>query len=384
MSDRLRILIILSVANSGGAQMAALRLARGLRERGHDPQVLFFYRRGEVDEPDHPYEVLLPKARPGPGGYARIARDLYRRIRRDRPDLVLTFLPFAHILGQASARLAGVGRRVVSHRTPVDTSSALLRHLDSLSAWLGNYTGVVAVSEGVRAACRHYPAWLRERTVTVYNGLREAPPSALTREEARRRFRVADDAFLLVAVGRLAAQKNYPLVLRVMERLDQAMLLIAGDGPLRSELEATIARRGLGGRVRLLGPVARSAIPDLLAAADVFIQTSIYEGQSNSVLEALRASLPVVAHDIPEQRETIAEPDGTVAGALVPLDDADAWVAAIERLRRDARAARKAREVAARRAQVFRYDTMIAGFEREFAREAAPARLRPIRAAKPP
>jgi glycosyltransferase involved in cell wall biosynthesis len=374
MSHRFRILIVHSVANSGGAQMAALRLARGLRERGHDPRVLFLYARGDVDAPDHPYDVLLPVARPGPGGYARIARDLYRRIRRDRPDLVLSFLPLAHVLGQTAARLAGVDRRVVSHRTPVNTVNPLLRRLDALAAWSGNYTGVVAVSESVRATCSHYPAWLRERTVTVYNGLRDWSPSALTRAEARRRFDVPEDTFLLVAVGRLAAQKNYPLVLRVMERLDKAMLLIAGDGPLRGELAATIARRGLGEKVRLLGPVFRPEIPDLLSAADVFIQTSIYEGQSNSVLEALHAALPVVAHDIPEQRETIADPDGSIAGALVPLEDANAWVAAIERLRGDARAARRARETAMRRAQLFRYDTMITGFERALAGEVAPGR----------
>jgi glycosyltransferase involved in cell wall biosynthesis len=383
MSDRIRILIVLSLANSGGAQMAALRLARGLRDRGHDPQVLFLYERNAIDAPDHPYEVLLPTARPGIGGYARIARDLYRRIRQKRPDLVLTFLPLAHVLGQTAARLAGVDKRVVSHRTPVNTANPLLRHLDTLSAWSGNYTGVVAVSESVRATCRHYPAWLRDRTVTVHNGLHDLHPSALTRAEARRRFDVVD-TFLLVAVGRLAEQKNYPLMLDIAERLDQATLLIAGDGPLRGELQTMIARRGLGEKIRLLGLVARSEIPDLLAAADVFIQTSTYEGQSNSVLEALQSSLPVIAHDIPEQRETIADSDGTVAGALVPLDDTNAWVAAIERLRSDPHAARTAREIATRRAQLFRYDKMITGFERAFAQEVTPRRHRPMRATKPP
>lgn len=368
MNGGLRVLIIASLANSGGAQMAALRLARGLRDRGHDPRVLFLYERGHIDAPDHPYEVLLPTATPGVQGYARIARDLYRRLRRERPDLVLTFLPLAHVLGQAVARIAGVDRRIISHRTPVNTASPLLRRLDGLWARLGMYTGVVAVSEGVRATCRHYPAWLKERTVVVHNGLRDWRPSGLTREEARRRFEVADGTLLLVAVGRLAEQKNYPFMLRVAERLNNAVLLVAGDGPLRSELEATIVRRGLGERVRLLGPVARTDVPDLLAAADLFIQTSTYEGQSNSVLEALQTPLPVVAHDIPEQRETIADEDGSAAGALVPLKDIDAWIAAIERLRSDPAAADAARRIAARRAQLFRYETMIAGFERALTR----------------
>ena len=372
MSSRLRILIVVSLANSGGAQMAALRLARGLRDRGHDPRVLFLYERGRIDAPDHPYEVLLPVADPGFGDYVRIARALHRRLGREKPDLVLTFLPLAHVLGQAAARVAGIGRRIISHRTPVSTASPLLRRMDTLWAWLGMYTGVVAVSEAVRAKCSHYPAWLKERTVVVHNGLRDWRPSSLTRAEARRRFAIADGSFLLVAVGRLAEQKNYPLMLRVVQRIENATLLIAGDGPLRPELEATIARLGLGERVTLLGAVDRAEIPDLLAAADVFVQTSTYEGQSNSVLEALQTPVPVVAHDIPEQRETIAEADGATAGALVPLDNVEAWVAAIERLRRDPVVALTAREIASRRSQLFRFDTMITGFERALAGKEQP------------
>jgi glycosyltransferase involved in cell wall biosynthesis len=375
MSGRLRILIALTVADFGGAQIAALRLARGLHERGHDLRVLFFYKRDDVGEPDFPYEVLLPSASPGPAGYLRIARDVYRYIRRERPDLVLTFLPLAHVVGQSAARLAGVGRRVISHRTPVDTMNPLLRRLDTLWAWLGVYTGVVAVSEGVRRSCSHYPAWLLERTVVVHNGLRSWCPSQLDRRGARSRFGIPAEKFVLVAIGRLAEQKNYPLMLRIVQRLDNdVLLLIAGDGSLRRDIETEIVALGIRDKVRLLGLVARADVPDLLAAADVFIQTSTYEGQSNAVLEALQNRTPIVAHDIPEQRETIADSDGTAAGVLVPLDDLDAWVAAIEGLRRDAGMVQAARETASRRARGFTYETMITGFERALTTGADPAR----------
>jgi glycosyltransferase involved in cell wall biosynthesis len=342
MSGRLRILIALTVADFGGAQIAALRLARGLHERGHDLRVLFFYKRDDVGEPDFPYEVLLPSASPGPAGYLRIARDVYRYIRRERP---------------------------------VDTMNPLLRRLDTLWAWLGVYTGVVAVSEGVRRSCSHYPAWLLERTVVVHNGLRSWCPSQLDRRGARSRFGIPAEKFVLVAIGRLAEQKNYPLMLRIVQRLDNdVLLLIAGDGSLRRDIETEIVALGIRDKVRLLGLVARADVPDLLAAADVFIQTSTYEGQSNAVLEALQNRTPIVAHDIPEQRETIADSDGTAAGVLVPLDDLDAWVAAIEGLRRDAGMVQAARETASRRARGFTYETMITGFERALTTGADPAR----------
>jgi glycosyltransferase involved in cell wall biosynthesis len=365
----LDILIVVSFANLAGAQIAALRLARGLRERGHNPKVLFLYEQVPVDSPDHPYEVLLPTAAPGAAGYLRIAWSLVRRLRRERPDAVLSFLPLANVLGQAAALAGGVRRRVISHRMPANTASPLLRRLDSLWARLGIYTRVVAVSGAVRDTCRHYPARLRARTVVVYNGIRDWQPSRLSREDARRRLGVPDGKMALVAVGRFVAQKNYPFMLRLAQRLPGAVLLIAGDGVLRPQIEQAIAQLGIGDRVRLLGNVRRPDIPDLLAAADVFIQTSTYEGQSNSVLEALQAGVPVVVHDVPEQRETIADDDGAVAGALVPLEDLDAWVAAIGRLRGCGQAACTARATARQRAALFKYDTMIDGFEQVLTRE---------------
>ena len=356
--------IIVSFADFGGAQLAALRLASGLRESGHDPQVIFLYAKKRIERPDHDYQVIVPTERPHIAAYFGMAWKLLRYLQRERPDQVLTFLPLAHVIGQTAAFLAWTRRRVVSHRTPVNTIGPIMRVLDMALAWAGIYTHVVAVSESVRGSCRHYPKWLRRRTVVVHNGLRNWRSSQLTHTAARKQFGVPERALALVAVGRIAKQKNYPLLLRVIERLDNVLLLIAGDGPLRNELQTSIARAGASDKVHLLGAVARDQVPDLLRAADIFVQTSIFEGQSNSVLEALQSGLPVIAHDIPEQRETIAESSGATAGALVPLNDVEAWVAAIETLRRDSAAAQAARESAVRRAEVFRFENMIAGFER--------------------
>lgn len=361
---RLKLFIVVSFANFAGAQIAALRLARGLRDRGHEPRVIFLYQQASVDSPDHPYEVLVPKVKPGPTDYLRMVGKLVSLVRSEKPDLVLTFMPLANVIGQATARVTGVKRRVVSHRMPVSAATPLMRRLDAIWAKLGVYTQVVAVSDSVRESCAHYPADLRAHTRVVHNGLRNWQASTLSQAEARARFGVPEGVLALVAVGRFAGQKNYPFMLEVMSRLDNALLLVAGEGPLRPEIEARIRTLGIGDRVRLLGSVARPDIPHLLAVADIFIQTSTYEGQSNSILEAMQAGAPILAHDIPEQRETIADPDGATAGALLPLEDLDAWVAAAERLRSDSEAVAAAKAVGARRSQLFTYDAMVAGFEK--------------------
>ncbi len=135
------------------------------------------------------------------------------------------------------------------------------------------------------------------------------------------------------AIGRLTSQKNYSLLIEAFTGVPEGLLIIAGEGPLRASLEAQVVASGLAGRVMFLGAIDRAAVRRLLRAADVFVQPSLFEGQSNAVLEAMHAALPIVASDIAEQRETLVDPGtGEAAGLLVPPDDAQAWTRALNDL----------------------------------------------------
>ncbi len=136
---------------------------------------------------------------------------------------------------------------------------------------------------------------------------------------------------LAVYTGRLHPAKGLSELLAVWDRIrlrwPQAHLCLAGEGPMRAELEAQIAERNLTGRVHLLGVF--DSVEDLLAAADLFILPSYEEGMSLALLEAMAAGLPIVATEIPGNRQLVR--DGEEA-LLTPPGDVDALTAAVSRI----------------------------------------------------
>lgn len=341
--------------------MALLRVADGLRSRGYDASVCFMYAKSDENELAGSYDVLVPEKSPGLLDYWQMVKNLLAVCRRDRPDAVISFLPLANVVGQLAAAASGTVKRIASHRVPVGTYSRFMRAGDWLMAASGGYSDVVAVSDAVRQSCINYPSNLRQRIRVVHNGL-AWQPSRLTRPQARDQFGLPADVRLMLAVGRLHKQKNYPYLLSVLQGVDDVMLVIAGDGDLRPQLEAMVDDHGLTHRVRFLGNVARNDIPDLLRAADVFVQPSLFEGQSNSLIEALHEGLPVLASDIPEQREALTNANGSVAGYLLPLNDPQVWHDPILSLFEE-ETHRKARAASLARAEYFAVDRMIDGFE---------------------
>lgn len=116
------------------------------------------------------------------------------------------------------------------------------------------------------------------------------PASVRPRDEVRAELGI--DGPLVLSVGRLALQKDYPMLLDVARRVPDATYLVVGDGPLRAELETAAEELP----VRFLGH--RSDVPDLLNAADVFLLTSTWEARALVVQEAMQAGLPVVARAV--------------------------------------------------------------------------------------
>jgi glycosyltransferase involved in cell wall biosynthesis len=358
-----KTIFLVSFMNVAGGQEAAVRVARGLRARGRDAEVWFLYR--EADVPGFRREpfvrVLLDRERPGVRGYLTIFWRLYTELRRARPEATVSFLPLANVGGQVVAMLAGVRRRIASARSPVSTYSRAMRLGDRLNARLGVYRGIVAVTREVGAGYGGLPARVRRRTRVVHNGI-AWQPSALDRAAARAKLGLPAEGFLAASVGRFKEQKNYPFQVRIAAELQTARIVVAGDGPLRPEIEARIRAAGVEDRLLLLGNLSREAIADLYAAADAFLQPSLYEGQSNALLEAMHAGLPVLVSDVADQRETIIDDRGEAGGLLIGLDDPKPWAAALDRLAGNPAEAERWAAAARRRAADFTLERQLDGF----------------------
>lgn len=152
-------------------------------------------------------------------------------------------------------------------------------------------------------------------------------PSAMRAREEIRAELGAGQGPLIVAVGRLAPQKAYPVLLEAArlwrDRLDRPLTVIAGDGPLRGQLQRRVAADGLA--VRLLGH--RDDVADLLSAADVAVMTSTWEARALVAQEALRAGIPLVATAVGGVPDLVGD-----AALLVPAGDPGALASAVTRL----------------------------------------------------
>jgi glycosyltransferase involved in cell wall biosynthesis len=232
-----------------------------------------------------------------------LAKHLVEQMRRDRPELVQTFLFHANVLGAWAARRAGVpcvvtGIRVAERRAKW--------HL-WIARWSDRYVDRhVCVSTGARDFSREVGRLPAEKLLVIPNAV-EVDRYALAVPADRKSLGAASDAKLIACIGRLDHQKGIDWLLEVMREVERrepkCELLLVGDGPERAALERQALRLGLA-RVRFLS--FRRDVPEILAASDLVVLPSRWEGMPNVVLEAMAAGRAVVATDVEGVCELLA------------------------------------------------------------------------------
>jgi glycosyltransferase involved in cell wall biosynthesis len=316
-----RILHIIPTLDAHGAEKQLSLLATGLPRERFDVHVCALTRSGPYEaklrEAGVPATVIGKRWKLDPAAYSR----LKRHIAQVKPDLVHTWLFAANSYGRAAALAAGVSRVVASERCidpwKVWHELAIDRHLARRT------DRIVVNSTAVRDFYIGHglPA---EKFVVIPNGVPPTETSPVTRKALLAELGLPPNARLIGAIGRLWQQKRVKELIWAADQIkcvaDGVQLLIIGDGPLRGSLERYARLNEVEDCVHFLG--ARNDVPRLLPHLDVLWLASGYEGQSNAIMEAMAAGIPVVATDIPGNRDLVVPGE---TGYLVPLDSRTAF-----------------------------------------------------------
>ena len=363
----------------GGPASYVPRMAAALAARGHRVEVICLSDRLDHDDAGHPFAVRRISRRLfWPWRVAWTAFAIWRAALGN--DVV-----YVNGLGAESALAALLAGRRTVHKIVGDyaweravgrgwfrgsldeyqttAKSLALRVLDLIRTLpLLLATGVIVPSRYLQRIVNGWKIGA-EKIRMVYN----ATPLADAGQSTAAKL-PAWSGKTLITVCRLVPWKGVDGLIRLLPRLPGTRLVVAGDGHAREDLGHLARQSGVGERVIFLGDVAHRAVAGYLQQADAFVLNSTYEGLPHVVLEAISAGVPVIATDAGGTGEVV---ENGVTGLLVPVGDAAALQAAIERLWREPALGRQLTAEAARRAQAhFDFDAMVNATEAILAQEA--------------
>lgn len=298
----IRVLHIISTLETGGAEVLLGDLARRFGPLGVHAEILCLSSRPSLLQVNLTNEGI-------PVIYGRSASpysplqvlSVRKQILRQQYDIVHCHLFPGQLWGCLGARMASLNIPLVTteHSTWNRRRYRVFRPLDR---WLySQYSKIACIGTSAERALR---VWLQPQdlpTTIVPNGIDLA---RFTRapETARRQ---GDTLTTLVCVANLRQGKGHDTLLRAVSLIPGIKLLLAGDGALRQNLEHLVAELRITERVQFLG--TRNDVPDILGAADIYVQPSYWEGFGIAAVEAMAAGVPVVASDVPGLSDVVGQ-----------------------------------------------------------------------------
>lgn len=317
----------------GGSEKHVVQLASGLRERDYEARIICVFREGplasEAREKGVPFDCLNLPYRWGIGTLLGI-RDW---IHSHPLDVLHTYLFGFHFFAGLPARLLKVPVVLSSRREISHWQRGRHRWLERA----GNLfvDRVVSCSQAVEKWVLEKEKMASGKILTIYNGIDgDRFDPARIQSSIRQEFRIPSGTPLIGTVANLAAEKGYPYLLEaaqlILKKLPEARFLFVGFGPLEREIKEKAKK--VAGPEQIIFTGARMDIPELIAAMDVFVLSSVIEGFPNVLLEALAMAKPVVATQVGGIPELI---ESGRNGILVPPKDGRALAEAVLSLLKD-------------------------------------------------
>ena len=366
---RLKVCFVIPSLAGGGAERVAVQVLNALNAERWDRSMYLFEGGGPYVADVSPSIRLEVSA-----ASSRLARwrALRRFVRRARPDVIVAFLSYLSVL--TAARAAGVGTRVIfAVGTPMSAflsdadyrwSSPWNRRLFTAAMRIGCAVAdlIVATSQGVADDLVDSFGGSPARVRVVNNPVDLTAVASAAREPIDELDAARWQPPVIVAAGRLAEAKNYPLLIEAFAILREhtpASLFILGQGDQEPAVRAMIQNRGLGGCVHLCG--FRKNPWSYIARADVFALTSRYEGFGNVLVEAMACGVPVVATRSPGTEEIVTT---GADGLLVDRHEPVAVAAALAEVLGNAYERRRMAETARRHAERYRTESVALAYDR--------------------
>ena len=302
----LRVCHVSLTLKTGGLERILTDIARHHDSSESVPEFLAIREVGrfaeEIRRTGCPVQLLQPARRIGQ------IRQMVRLFREGRFDVVHTHNTYPHLYATIAARLAGVpvvvntrhGQRA-GHGWKSRTQFRWASHL---------VDRIIAVSDDAARLCVEADGVAARKVTRIWNGIDLSDFS----------FAGPAAAPIAISVARLSAEKDFPTLLRAvalaLRQVPDLRLKLVGDGPERAKLEGLTRELGITSCVEFLGE--RTDVPSLLAQAGFFVSSSLTEGISLTLLEAMAVGLPVIATAVGGNSEIV---DDGVTGHLVPPDD---------------------------------------------------------------
>jgi glycosyltransferase involved in cell wall biosynthesis len=372
----IRLALVIPTMDQGGAEKQLCLLAENLPRDQFDVRVFLLTRDGPLTErlrnAGIKVVVIGKRFKVDPTALFR----LRKQFKAFQPDIVHTWLFAANSFGRVAARMASVPRIMASERC-VDLWKTSAHFL--IDRRLAGFTDTITVNSQGIADFYVGHGIPGDKFRVIHNGImpkaaeaskleagdvescefRTGELQSVDASSARESLQVADGRRLILAVGRLWPQKRYRDLIWAAELMGtmrgDTTLVIVGDGPQSAELLRHRDAISTPLHVRFAGH--RSDVADLLPHADVFWIGSEYEGQSNSVIEAMQAGVPVVASDIAGNRDLVLPGE---TGFIVDLGDTADFARQTHKLLEDPELARRMGEAAKQRiANEFSVEKMV-------------------------
>lgn len=347
----MRILLSITSLGVGGAERVVTALADRYVAAGHEVMLVHFHGAADLRPSDPGVRLENLDMQRSPLGVLVALRRFRQLIQSFRPDVVNSHLVHANLLTRLLRPITPMPRLISSaHNTNEEGRRRMIayRLTDRLVDLSTN------VSDEAVGAFEHQGAVRPGRMIAIHNGIDTGcfVFDSVARDRIRSELGLDGATPLLLAVGRLWEQKDYPNLLHAFSHLPAEAALprlaVVGDGPLRAELKGLAESLGVSRRLDFLG--VRHDVPSLMAACDVFVLSSAWEGFGLVVAEAMACERLVVATDCGGVREVVGD-----AGFLVPPREPDALGEGIERALRLPREQRERLGTAARKRVVERY-----------------------------